>query len=154
MHSINALAVRSTSFLAQHSIARCQVWHCEERKRHLRKLKLRSSNFVAKCECFVLARKAAAHEAIKFAIHIALLWPNRPTTDIDSDIRSIQIFMRGDSLRSARENTCWFSRMIARPKMTLSCPGGTCTTADALSIMRQILSARDHFSVVVVARYL
>jgi len=71
MHSINALAVRATSFLAQHSIARCQVWHCEERKRHLRKLKLRSSNFVAKCECFVLARKAAAHEAVnlRFTSH-------------------------------------------------------------------------------------
>jgi len=71
MYSINALAVRATSFLAQHSIARCQVWHCEERKRQLRKLKLRSSNFVAKCECFVLARKAAAHEAVnlRFTSH-------------------------------------------------------------------------------------
>lgn len=57
------MTTNTASLLAQHSIARCQVWHCEERKGHLRKLKLRSSNFAGKCECFVSARDAMVPEA-------------------------------------------------------------------------------------------
>jgi hypothetical protein len=83
----------TASLLAQHSIPSCQLWHCEERKGHLRKLKLRSSNFAEKCEGFVLLRSRKKRGCEYFAMHFAVLRSMCFVVDIDSDIERVQIFI-------------------------------------------------------------